>query len=186
MLVPLPMKAFLFSLLVALICVTKSKAEDHEDPFTLTVVPSRSGQGQGIEMSDDGPRTFYVVLGNRSKEARKVFEDWNSWGYQNISFEVTLPDGKKVLLSRRDQDFTRNAPTTFLIPAGESQVFEIHLDKWWESKPALELKARVENKISLKAIYEVKKGPEAIADGVWTGRVESKGYDFNLWFREKK
>lgn len=156
-------------------------------PFELSLVPAMSGDDkQLIEISDEKPRTFYVVLSNRSKDAQKVFEDWNSWGAMNISFEITLSDGKKVRLVRRPGIFSPNYPSTFLVAAGEQQIFPIRLDADWQSEPKLKVEAGIENKVSVKAIYEVGESPEGGKAKVWTGKVESKAYDFVLWFRPKK
>lgn len=129
-------------------------------PFTLTVIPSRSSPaGQSISIADDLPEEFYVVLTNASKDAQAVFQKHNSWGYQNVSFEFTMTDGKKAVASKRGQIFTVNFPGTFLIPVGEHQVYAIRLNKEWETKPALA--AAAETPIALKAIYEVKIPPRS-------------------------
>ena len=131
-------------------------------------------------MAHDKAREFYVVLTNLSAKPQAVFEDWNSWGYQTISFEFTTRAGQKIVVSKREADFVRNFPSTFLIQPGEHQVFAIRLDKYWEAKPALP-KAN-EMPINLKAIYQVSPTPEATKAGLWTGRIES--HDYNLSLRQ--
>jgi hypothetical protein len=98
------------------------------------------------------------VLTNISGEPQPVWEAWNSWGYRAISFEITA-DGKKFVVSRAQEDFTKNAATTFLIAPGEHQVFAITFDKWWESHPSLPKADGLH--VSLKAVYEVAFTPEA-------------------------
>ena len=122
------------------------------------------------------PDDFYVVLRNISKESQAVWEAWNSWGYQTISFELVTTDGKKFAISKRQDDFTTNFPSTFVIEPGEYQVYAIQLDKSWETKPPLP--KGDEMPITLKAIYEVFPTPEAAQFKVWTGRVESRSYKF--------
>src|SRR5688572_10257638 len=47
-----------------------SADKDAAEPFTLTVVPSRSSpQGRSISFADDKPEEFYVVLTNSPKDA---------------------------------------------------------------------------------------------------------------------
>ncbi len=145
-----------------------------QPPFLLSVVPGRSG----ITMAKSKPDEFYVVLTNVSREPQPVWETWNSWGYQTISFELTTPDGKKSIVSKGPEDFTINFPSTFLIKSGEHQVYAIRLDEWWETHPALP--KREEMPITLKAAYEVTPSPEAIEYKVWTGRLESHSYNFSL------
>lgn len=148
-------------------------------PYSLAVVSSRSfGDGGIISMSHDRPQDFYVVLTNVSGEPQVVWELWNSWGYQTISFELTTANGKKFVLSRGPQVFTKNNPTTFAVQPGEHQVYAVHLDKWWVSNPAFP-KAD-EMPITLKAVYQVSPTREASEHKVWTGRVESHRYHFTL------
>ena len=112
------------------------------------------------------------------RDSQPVFEHWNSWGYQNVSFEFTTAVGTKAVFSKRPQIFTMNVPSTFLIPPGGHQVYAIRLNESWESRPMLA--ADAETAITVKAIYEVTVTPESTRQKVWAGRVESKPYSFIL------
>jgi hypothetical protein len=129
-------------------------------------------------MADDKPGNFYVVFTNVSAEPQAVWEYWNSWGYQTISFELRTADGRKFTVTMREQGFTANFPSTFLIEPGEHQVYAIRLDNEWETHPALPKAA--EMPIILKAFYEVLPTPEAAQYKVWTGRLESRTYKLKL------
>jgi hypothetical protein len=59
-------------------------------------------------------------------------------------------------------------------------VYPISLDEEWDAVPMLPMADQTPIKISIKAIYEVKPTPEAAEEKVWTGRTESKAYDFNF------
>ena len=173
------MKTAFLILVFTLASLAWSANTDAAEPFTLSVVPSRSSpQARSIAIADDKPDEFYVVLSNRSKDSQSVFESWNSWGYQTVSFEFTTPDGKKTVVSKRPHAFTKNGPSTFLIPPGEHQVYAVRLDKWWEARPMLT--ADAEMPITLKAIYQVSVTPESTKHKVWTGRIESKAYSLTL------
>jgi hypothetical protein len=143
-------------------------------PFSLSVVPGRSG----ITLAKKKPDEFYVVLANVSGVPQVVWESWNSWGYRAISFELTMADGTKFVLSKKQEEFTRNFPSTFVVAPGEYQVYPIKLDEWWETHPTLP--KRDEMPITLKVVYEVTPTPEATQYKVWTGRVESHSYNFSL------
>jgi hypothetical protein len=143
-------------------------------PFSLSIVPGRSG----ITMAKKKPDEFYVVLANVSGLPQAVWESWNSWGYQAISFELTTTDGKKFVVSRRQEEFTVNYPSTFLVKPGEYQVYAIRFDEWWETHPTLPKSDEMQ--ITLKAVYEVTPTPEATQYKAWTGRVESHSYNFSL------
>jgi hypothetical protein len=168
------MKSVFPLLLAAVLCVWAAPWVQAAAPFSLTVVPSKSQAppgGRFISMADEKADVFHVVLTNVSKEVQPVFETWNSWGYQAISFELTLRGGRKTIISVSDQDFTRNFPSTFHILPGEHQVFPIRLDKTWEMNPKVALGS--ETLVTLKAIYEVVESPESRANHIWAGRVES-------------
>lgn len=143
-------------------------------PFLVSIVPGRSG----ITMARDKPDEFYVLLTNVSQVPQKAWEYSISWGYQAISFELTTADGKKFAISKRQEGFTRNFPSTYVIAAGEHQVFAIRFDKLWVAHPSLRMADEIP--ITLKAIYEVIPTPESEKYKVWTGRVESRSYDFTL------
>ena len=148
-------------------------------PFSLAVVATfGSAEGGAIEMAQNKPRDFYVVLTNVSGESQAIWDSSNSWGYRAVSLEITTADGRTFVASRREEDFTRNGPSTFSVAPGEHQVFAIRLDKWWETRPSLP-KAD-EMPIKLKAIYEVSLTPEAAKQKVWTGRSESRSYNLTL------
>jgi hypothetical protein len=148
-------------------------------PFSLAIVPTTSlREGGGITMAHNAPEEFYVVLKNISGVPQAVWETSNSWGFQTISFEFVTADGTKTVVSQREQIFTANVPSTFIIQPGEQQVYPIRLDKSWLTHPTL--RNADEMPISVKAVYEVPPTPEAAQQKVWTGRLESRSYSFVL------
>ena len=150
-------------------------------PFVLAVSTGRSGitLAQSTPHDADLPsRDFYVLLSNVSKQPQAVWEDWNSWGYQAISFELLTADGKKHVVSLRPQRFTKNYPSTVIIEPGECQVYVMRFDESWEVHPPIP--KTDELSITLKAIYEVLPTPESAEYKAWTGRLESHDYKFVL------
>ena len=145
-------------------------------PFSLSIVSARR---DGITMSKKRAREFYVVLTNISQQPQPVWEYWNSWGFQVISFELTTSDGKKFVLTTRDHNFDYNFPSTFIVDPGEHQVFPIRFDDSWAVEPALPVKD--EMPITLKAVYSVGSNPDSAKFHVWTGRVDSHAYNFTLF-----
>ena len=161
-------------------------------PFKLSIVPTKSfANSRMITMAPQKPDEFYVVLSNISDEPQSIWESWNSWGYQTISFEFTLADGQRFLVSERQQNFTRNFPSPFIIPPGEHHVYAIRLDAQWttggitrvtrgNATPKCPPLKSDEIPVVLKAIYEVPTTPEATQYKVWSGRVESASYNLTL------
>lgn len=154
------------------------------ESLSVSIVPSRSTASERSIVEGEGskwpPATFYVIVTNVSETPILVWEAWNSWGYQSISFELTLPDGRTVIVSKKPQLFTRNFPSTFLIAPKESQAFPIQLDSTWENVPRSSSKPN--EPIAVRAIFSIKPPEEAIAKkvNVWVGHAVSSRYDFML------
>ena len=121
---------------------------------------------------------FYVVLTNISKESQPVWEYWNSWGFQVISFELRTADGKQFVLTVKDHGFDKNSPDAYVVEPGEHQVFAIRLDDSWQVQPALTVSDGMP--ITLKAVYQVNPTRESTRKHVWTGRIESHAYSLSL------
>jgi hypothetical protein len=124
--------------------------------------------------------TFYVILTNVSKESQPVFETSHSWGYFELSFELRMADGRIVAITKKPVGFTRNIPTTFMIPPGEQMVLPIRLDDEWDAVPPLPIAVETPIAVTIKAIYEVKPTQESVEQKVWTGRTESRGYRYSF------
>jgi hypothetical protein len=149
-----------------------------DPPFTVAIVPSSSSSDSGwIVVREEVPGEFYVVLTNTSPEPQAVWEWWNSWGYQTISFEFTTADNRQIVVSKRLQEFAKNFPSTFLISPGEHQVYAIRLNKEWEGISDL---SKLGDRLLMRAIYQVSASPESDRYRVWTGRVESMSYKVNV------
>src|SRR5439155_26094691 len=96
-------------------------------------------------------------------------------GHQTISFELTTANGKRFVLSRGPQGFTKNNPSTSVHP-GEREVYAIHLDKSWLTAAAFP-KAD-EMPITLQAVYQMSPTPVATEHKFWAARDECSTYHF--------
>jgi hypothetical protein len=150
-------------------------------PLSISFVPAWSGpSGRGISMATNTLDTFYVIVTNVSDDVQTAFRTSNSWGYYAVSFELQTVDGRTFAISKKPQAFTKNTPTTFVIPPREQMVFPIKLDAEWDAVPPLPIADETPLAVTLKAIYEVKPTPESAQQKVWSGRVESRAYHFNF------
>ena len=150
-------------------------------PLAVSIVPAWSASsGRGISMATNTVDTFYVLLTNVSTQAQAVFSTSNSWGYYAVSFELRTSNGRIVAIIKKPIEFTKNNPSTFVIPPGEQMVYPIKLDNEWDTA-TLPIADEEPADVTLKAIYEVKPTPESTRQKVWTGRTESPEY--NLKFR---
>ncbi|MEO0472439.1 MAG: hypothetical protein AAF206_22640 [Bacteroidota bacterium] len=115
---------------------------------------------------------LHVILTNLSRDTKRIWKDWNTWGYFNLRLEWMDAQGITHKINRTtpkawDGDF----PDFWTIPPGESLVLNVDMssgrwngfpDLYGESIPA-----------SLKAIYENKPDELSADFGIWTGRMIS-------------
>jgi hypothetical protein len=141
-------------------------------PFGLSIVPTWSRSGEHI-IDGRGWEPFFVVMTNTSSATQNVWESWNSWGYQNIRFELTLANGQTYVVAKKPQIFTRNFPSTFAIPPGGQQIYPIHLDMSWSALPSF-VGGPTDAPVAITAIYEVSPSEEATQQSVWVGTARSE------------
>jgi hypothetical protein len=129
---------------------------------------------------------FYVLLTNVSNKPVRVWQEWCSWGYYNLQFEIVEKNGTKHLVTKKPTGWTRNFPDYVELTPNESVVWGVGL---WPSDwnglswlPTNELEP-----VKVSAIYTSMPGDKeddritgADRMGVWTGRATSKFYDFFL------
>jgi hypothetical protein len=114
-----------------------------------------------------------VVVKNTSSLPQRIWQEWNSWGYYCLSFELTDATGKRwIAAKRRDVGWSRNFPRSLTIDPGGIVVIDVPFgdDGPWEGFP---LKKGQQATVKIHAIYEVPESPESTELSVWVGRVES-------------
>src|SRR5262249_44261004 len=117
-----------------------------------------------------------VVLLNSGARPVRLWEEWCSWGAENLRFEMTLPDGKRITVRKQPQEYGKNFPDWFTLGAGEATVREVYplattAGRTWDGFPAVPEGGSL--RVKLRAIFEIP--PDSTAQyGVWSGRVEAK------------
>ena len=120
----------IFCLLLAIFWPCSLSAEPKADDgiWKIEIVPSRYSKHNGAVLYAAKPLDqFYIVLRNVSGKDQRVWRDWYSWGYDNLSLEVDLAGGSSVMLRKAPKEWGKNYPDSALVPAGKSYVFEVHL-----------------------------------------------------------
>ncbi|MCW3072070.1 MAG: hypothetical protein JWO44_1960 [Bacteroidetes bacterium] len=123
---------------------------------------------------------FHVLLQNNSGKPINIWQEWNSWGYFCLSFEVTYPDGTTEIASKTKRGWDKNFASAQTIAPGGYYVFDVTFDsKTWINSP---LKKSPDRTIcKLKALYQVTESPESKEYNVWTGKVASATADYIIW-----
>jgi hypothetical protein len=149
--------------------------------LAVRIVPTsnREKGGRAIELYRSSQH-FYVVVTNVSGESIRLWKEWCSWGYFNLSFQVTDEAGRSVEVRKQDRAWTKNFPDWEIIPPGGHHVREVTFDPTiWEGSPLPE--ANRHRAVRMRAIYEIRPEGATKEHRVWTGQVSSPEESYELW-----
>lgn len=150
-------------------------------PLDVRIVPTsyREEVGRAIRFGPTSPH-FHVVVTNISDKPVRLWREWCSWGYFNLSFDVTDESGRSVTVRKRERVWHKNWPDWDVISPGGHQVREVTFDpETWIDTPLLDLKGR--EVIRMKAVYSIRPDEKSEEHAVWTGHVSSPEDSYTLW-----
>lgn len=157
-------------ILLTLLILLLPGAADGED-FTLTIAVPMKNEARVVYLNSGSNRIgFHVVLTNRSGKERRIWESWNSWGYFNLSFEWTGPDGKTVKVERGNRGWDKNFPSFLTLTPGEQHVFDVWFPGDWKNIPSA---IKDGEEVTLRAVYATAADKDSAKAGVWSGTVRS-------------
>jgi hypothetical protein len=123
---------------------------------------------------------FHVVVTNVSGEPIRLWKEWCSWGWSNLSLKVTDEAGFSVTVEKTERAWTKNAPVTEIIPPGGHHLREVTFDPTdWAGLPPPEANRRMA--VRMKAIYGIQPDGQTKQQGVWTGQISSPEESYELW-----
>jgi len=164
---------FLFFVLLSSTWFSSMAQQNSAVALAIRIDPTGGMQpGSGRISLFDASRHFSVILTNVGKSPVRLWKDWCSWGYFNLSFEMTDQNGRRVIVSRKMKVWEKNFPAWTTVAAGDQMVIDVTFDPAiWRNPPALE--GAKERTISLRAIYESTAGKDANEHQIWTGKIAS-------------
>lgn len=152
-------------------CIYFSSFAQETPPFELSlVVPVSTPDGKRVISLKPYPR-FHVQIKNISDTEQRLWKDWNTWGYYNLSFQVITPWDTTIARKLSPESWKGDFSDFWILPPNESVIIEIQaIGPHWKGFP-IPLGRTVP--VEIKAIYENK--PDILAEefGVWTGILES-------------
>ena len=149
--------------------------------LVVRIIPTSFQQktGRVIQLNPLNPQ-FYVVVTNKSRSPVRLWRDWSSWGYKNLSFVVTNATGKSVV-TKVSKNFSRNFADWSSLNQDDSMVFAVSFDQnEWNNAPLPEQGAG--RTIRIKAVYEIPADMETERYGVWTGRITSPTESYTIQY----
>jgi hypothetical protein len=100
---------------------------------------------------DDEHSHLDVIVENIGTTPIKVYDSWNSWGWDNLKLEWTA-NGKTGVVTHAARGRGKNFPSTTPLPPGAATIRSVSLQKEWEGWPTL----TSDMKLAVRAIYESK------------------------------
>ena len=167
----------------------KSCAAQSQPELILTIVPASysSGVSKKAYISFDHTNHFHVLLTNNSSGPIKLFEEWNSWGYYGLSFEITYSDGRKVQSARERRGCDKNFPSTVTIAPHGYYIFDVNFnndskkDYVWVNSVRSEKRSDDGTHCSMRAIYFIESSSASIEEHAWTGTITSEIRPYTIW-----
>jgi hypothetical protein len=123
---------------------------------------------------------FHVVVTNVSGEPVRLWKEWCSWGYFNLSFVATAEGGRPVTVVKQPRGWDKNYPDWEVVPPGGHHVREVTFDPaTWPDVPLPE--PNRSKPVRMKAVFSIRPDNEAKEHGVWTGQVSSPEELYTIW-----
>ena len=76
-----------------------------------------------------------VVIENTSDNPQAHFDEWNSWGYYNLTLAWTDRKGNTGVVEKVPNNWDKNAASTTILKPGDALVREISFDSVWKGWP---------------------------------------------------
>ena len=122
---------------------------------------------------------FPVVVTNVSDKPVRLWREWCSWGYYNLTFKGTTADGEEFAAKKGMMEWTKNYPDAHELAPGEHYVIDVYPHRDWQSFPIPANGKSI--KLKLAAVYEIKPDADSKKLNVWAGRVESDPIDVTVY-----
>jgi hypothetical protein len=164
----------IFLVPLLLILVRPLQSMSGHDFWSLDIVPTRSSAQHGASIDGAG---FHVVLTNRSNSDLSVWREWCSWGHDSLSFVITEPDGRSFELKKVQGAWSKNYPDSFVVKKNGHFVYFVQFGRGWQGFP----QNWKNQKIKMQAIFKINPDDESKRLLVWTGKVESKIIEIDLY-----
>lgn len=131
---------------------------------------------------------FHVVITNNSDRTVRLYQEWNSWGYHCLTFDLFDKNGKLIggIEKAGPIQWTRNGPSPLKLRPYESHVIDVYWDEKWEMPIKPFQKNQGPSKYKIVTRYSNSACSESLRNNIWTGTLETEPLDVLLGYWPKK
>ena len=170
------MKLFAPALLLAVLVAAPLSAREEPAPALSVEIaaPARFGK-RTLELS-----SVPVVVANRSPADVRVWREWCSWGWFQLSFEIRDGTGNIVTVRKKERAWDKNYPDFWTLAPGEPLVLTANLldaEAWGWSAPAADLRGKA---LEVRAVFAAEEDEASREDEVFHGEVRSPWRSYEL------
>lgn len=171
----------LCSLSVMMALVQVDGQEKAAESIAVRIVPTNFREKAGRSITLWQPtQHFYVIVTNTSAKPLRLWKEWCSWGYYNLTFVSTDGTGKKGIVKKLPRPWTKIFPDWLTIDPGDHMVFEVSFSETiWQNAP-LPPKGK-SHKIKLKAVFEIGEDEQSKIHEVWMGKLSSPEHPYTIY-----
>lgn len=163
------MKYIVFGCLLSLLLLGHATGQNLDIDL---VIPQATPEGNREIFLARYPR-IHVILKNPTKEKIRIWKDWNSWGWENLTLVWSIGGGKPQIIRHiRPTNLDGDFPDFWTLAPGESVILEVDMSTGdWDGFPDLygeKIPAR------MFALYQNKPDLLATEFDIWTGQAKSE------------
>jgi len=145
----------------------------HSGGLLLSVALPKSHGKRHLQAG--GP--FDTVVTNLSPEPIRVWRDWCSWGYFNLSLEFRSGE-RTWLATKKVPIWTINYPDEAELAAGESIVFKVVLNEDWQDLPPWD--EFIGNVLEMRVLYAIEEDKQSTEIDVWLGKMATAWQTYDV------
>jgi len=117
---------------------------------------------------------FHVLLRNTTTAPQRIFQEWNSWGYYALCFELTNESGETTVVRKGIAFWTRNGPSYWTIAPNDFAIIDVYFADRGTWGDGFWLKSgNPTGRVKLRAIYQVNADESSKKLSIWTGKITS-------------
>ena len=162
------------TILALLLCIGLLHLHAAESPLSISIAVPIHGDKRTIYFDKTTEPHFPVIVTNTSTEPVRFWQEWCSWGFNALSFELTDEHGKKLIARKVDrQIWRRNFPDCWTLQPKESLVIDVFFanTEIWQGFP-LDREGHP-HYYTMRVICDVQPDEYSKKLDLWTGRIVS-------------